>query len=284
VSGLAALSTFASGLDHPEGVTVTVDGTIYAGGEAGQIYRITRDGSVDQVATTEGFALGLASDASGLLYVCDLVRHAVMRVDPASGVVSPLTVGTHSRAMQTPNMLAFDSHGSLYVTDSGEWGGDDGVVYRVTPDGETEVWSTVPSRFPNGCCISADGGALLVVETLGPALWRIEIQPDASAGVATRVAALPACVPDGVASCEDGSAVVACYRPDRVLHVGSSGGVSILADDPSGVTLAAPTNLVFLGDERDQAVIANLGRWHLAIGDLGVRGAPLHYPAQIRVL
>ena len=31
---------FADGLDHPEGVTAGPDGTLYAGGEAGQIYRV----------------------------------------------------------------------------------------------------------------------------------------------------------------------------------------------------------------------------------------------------
>ena len=32
--------TFVEGLDHPEGVALGPDGNIYAGGEAGQVYRI----------------------------------------------------------------------------------------------------------------------------------------------------------------------------------------------------------------------------------------------------
>ncbi|MFM8485773.1 MAG: hypothetical protein ACKOCH_05525, partial [Bacteroidota bacterium] len=52
---------FASGLDHPECVAVHPDGSVWAGGEAGQIYRISPDGRVvEEVANTGGFVLGLA--------------------------------------------------------------------------------------------------------------------------------------------------------------------------------------------------------------------------------
>ena len=44
---------FADGLDHPEGVTVGPDGTVYAGGEAGQIYRVALDGTWQQIALFE---------------------------------------------------------------------------------------------------------------------------------------------------------------------------------------------------------------------------------------
>jgi hypothetical protein len=35
-----AMSVFAEGLDHPECVAVHPDGSVWCGGEAGQIYRI----------------------------------------------------------------------------------------------------------------------------------------------------------------------------------------------------------------------------------------------------
>lgn len=34
----------------------------------------------------------------------------------------------------------------------------------------------------------------------------------------------------------------------------------------------------FCGDDLTSLVVANLGRWHLAIGDVGLVGRPLHYP------
>src|SRR4051812_38085206 len=74
-----ALQMFASGLDHPEGIAVGSDGTIYAGGELGQIYRISEDGAnVGEMANTGGYCLGMALDSSENIYVCDMKRHAVM--------------------------------------------------------------------------------------------------------------------------------------------------------------------------------------------------------------
>ena len=44
------------------------------------------------------------------------------------------------------------------------------------------------------------------------------------------------------------------------------------------LTFDAPTNLVFVGPQLDRVVIANVGDRFLSVGDLGVRGQPLHYP------
>lgn len=65
-ASLRDLRVLAQGLDHPEGVATGPDGMIYAGGEAGQVYRIDPDsGQVDEVANTGGFVLGLCHDAAG---------------------------------------------------------------------------------------------------------------------------------------------------------------------------------------------------------------------------
>jgi hypothetical protein len=52
----------------------------------------------------------------------------------------------------------------------------------------------------------------------------------------------------------------------------------VVAQDPHGTLIAAPTNVCFVGDRLDHAVSANLGRWHLTWLDLGLVGAPLNYP------
>ena len=37
---LSSFRTFADGLDHPEGVSRGPNGLVYAGGEAGQVYKV----------------------------------------------------------------------------------------------------------------------------------------------------------------------------------------------------------------------------------------------------
>ena len=50
------LYVIAAPLDHPEGITTGPDGELYAGGEAGQVYRIDRGTSEPiEIANTGGF-------------------------------------------------------------------------------------------------------------------------------------------------------------------------------------------------------------------------------------
>ncbi|MHB8509999.1 MAG: hypothetical protein ACYDGR_15395, partial [Candidatus Dormibacteria bacterium] len=92
------------------------------------------------------------------------------------------------------------------------------------------------------------------------------------------IAELPGTVPDGVGLDLEGRAYVCCYRPDRILLVDLAGAVSILADDPEGTMLSAPTNCAWSGPARRTFLCGNLGRWHLSTAELGVTGLPLHYP------
>src|SRR5437762_12429651 len=63
---------FASGLDHPECVAIDRHGHIWAGGEAGQIYRIDPAGAVTTVTTLGGFVAGIAfSPLDHALFVCN---------------------------------------------------------------------------------------------------------------------------------------------------------------------------------------------------------------------
>jgi sugar lactone lactonase YvrE len=180
--------------------------------------------------------------------------------------------------MVNPNWAAFDDAGVLYATDSGTWHGDDGCVFRILPGGGTEIWSRESTNFPNGCCLSADGGSLLVLESCTPAMVRIPIREDGSAGRREVVALLPGTVPDGVSLDVEGTAYVCCYRPDRILTVDRRGQVTVLADDPEGTLLSAPTNSVFTGPDMRQFICGNLGRWHLTAGEWGPAGLPLRYP------
>src|SRR5689334_3513303 len=104
---------FASGLDHPECLAFDRAGVLWAGGEAGQIYRITPDGHVETVLTLGGFCAGLAwSPDDRALFVCN-PAHGVVRVE-RSGQWS-----VFAKQMICPNYGVFDRDGNYFVTDSG---------------------------------------------------------------------------------------------------------------------------------------------------------------------
>ncbi|MEN3278979.1 MAG: gluconolactonase [Solirubrobacteraceae bacterium] len=275
---LDQLQTFAEGLDHAEGICQTVEGRIYVGGEAGQIYRIEDDGSPTEILRTDGFVLGLAADGADRLYAADTAHRCVWRIDPVSLQRAVFTDGSPERRLRVPNWGAFGPDGSYYLSDSGTWGGADGLLWRVKPGGETEVWSTATPHFPNGLAVTPDGSRLYVLESYPGALVAIEIEPDGCAGESQELCDLDPAVPDGVAIAQDGSLFISCYRPDAIYHWSAEHGLRLFAEDPRGTILSAPTNLIFTGADRDELVVPNIGRWHLTRMPAGVSGAPLHYP------
>lgn len=275
---LERFRTLAEGLDHPEGVAWGYhDGRVYAGGEAGQVYAVDRSGAVAEIASTGGFLYGVTLDGAGNVYGCDFGRAELVRVRP-NGEVEVWSRGTEERPMAVPNFCAFDDDGVLYVTDSGEWGRDDGVIYRILPEGRTEIWCRDLGAFPNGCCLSAEGDALLVVESRGRRVARVPILPDGRAGEPATVVDLPGSQPDGIALAADGTMLVSCYRPDRIWVVPAGRPPEILAEDPDGIVLNQPANVAFIGAELDRVAVSSLGGWSLLAVDLGLRGLPLRTP------
>ena len=272
--------TFVEGLDHPEGVALGPDGNIYAGGEAGQVYRIddaTRQ--VDAYADTGGLNLGMALDAAANLYICTADRGAVYKVTP-DGAVSQYSAGSETRPMRTPNYPAFDAQGNLFVADSGAWYGDDGCIFCVAPDGTTAVIDTKNSQFPNGCALSPDGQFLYIAMSLSPPrIVRFPVEGGRKIGPTETVVELPKVVPDGLAFCADGGFLISCYRPDTILRVLPNGDLTVLMDDYEGTILGAPTNVCFGGPDLSVLFWANLGRWHLGMNaHTGLQGPGLFYP------
>lgn len=257
------------GLDHPEGVAWDPAArTLWAGGEDGQLYHVDVEaGTWAEAPRAPGFVLGLAVDGQSRVAICCSGARSLCVL--AEGAVQTVREG-----FTFPNYPAFAPDGTLYVTDSGHWGSSDGRVFRLSPDGDLEVFSTALPHFPNGCAITPDGRHLWLVESHAPTLNRVDL----ATGACEQIARLDGTVPDGVALTDDGGVLVSCYRPDRIVHLAADGTVEIVADDPQGTMLSAPTNVAFVGDGLDRLVAANLGRWHLTLVETGLRGLPLHYP------
>ena len=268
---------FGEGLDHPECVAWGCDGYAYAGGEGGQLYRIdTNVGSFEEFTNVGTFVGGICQDGNFNIYVCS--GGVVKKVDQ-SGNVSVYSDGTESTKMLTPNYPAFDSNGNLYVSDSGEWGEDNGRMFKINSDGEAQIWSEDIRSFPNGIALSETGDFLYVVVSLNsPRIERIPILEDGSAGPAELVVELPLSVPDGIAFDTEGNLYISCYRPDRIYRLSVNGELEILVEDYEGTLMAAPTNIAFCGPRRDDLLSANLGRWHISRYELDAIGIPLNYP------
>jgi gluconolactonase len=260
-------------LDHPEGLAVAADGSIWCGGERGQIFRVDPDGTaVQEVASTGGFCLGMAFGRDGDLFVCDLKHAAVFRVEPRTGKVDRFADGAGGRRLRIPNFPAFDAQGRLYVSDSHQFDRPGPGVFRFDPDGRGELWYGRDCRFANGLALGPDGRHLYVAETFANRVFRIPIGDDGSAGERQEVAATPGAWPDGLAFDAAGNLYVGCYEPSQVLRVDPEGRVEVLFREWSAHLLAHPTNLAFRGTTM---FTANLGRWHLTRLEVGAEGLAL---------
>jgi gluconolactonase len=261
-------------LDHPEGVAVHRDGSVWCGGERGQIYRISADGSsMEQVASTGGYCLGMAFDRDDNLYVCDLKHQAVMKVDVKSDTTDTFATDADDRGLKIPNFPVFDDAGRLYVSDSHAFKEPGPGIFRFDPDGKGELWYAEPINFANGLALSLDGRYLYVSETFGNTVSRISIEEDGTAGAREEVASLPGALPDGLAFDVDGNLYIACYEPSQVLHMTPDGAVVRLIGDEEAHLFCHPTNLAF----RDSTLFTtNLGRCHITAVETTAEGLPLY--------
>ena len=247
-------------LDHPEGLCVGEDGSLIAGGEAGQIYRVDEDSrSAEVVARTGGFVLGICSDASGVVYACDAGRNEVLRISPG-GAVEPLTSGP----LDNPNDCALDSEGNLFFSESGSYrpGRHSGRIHVIGAGGETRCIHPGPLHFANGVFFDSGSSLLYVVESTGPSVlaFRTDGPGLASLDPVRRIDLVPGTVPDGVALDTVGNLYIAFYSPDQIGVIRPNGSFEVLFRDFQGEWMNRPTNIAL---RRNEILFANLGGWHL---------------------
>jgi gluconolactonase len=183
--------------------------------------------------------------------------------------------------MSLPNYPVFEQNGNLFVSDSGGWHENNGCIYRISASGEARVVSTMASAFPNGMALSPDNRSLYVVLSNLPGVVKLALNDDGSVGAPHRVVELPGCVPDGVAFDEQGTLYISCYVPDLIYRLSTRDELAVLLEDPERTLIAAPTNIAFVGNDRETLAVSNYGGWHLTAVKLSSLGTRLHYPSAI---
>jgi sugar lactone lactonase YvrE len=260
----------AEGSEFPEGVAMDSAGNIYAslgvpfwmGGDAGEIRKISSDGTETALVTIDGPpAAGLAIDSAGTLF------YAYPTGDERTGVFRVNGDGTTERLPGTenivlPNGLAFDAQGNLYVTDTIL-----GTVWRIPPDGTGEAEAWFQHEWLQGCeddPMGANGIAFwqdsfYVASTVKGLLVRVPIMEDGSAGEPELVAGTADCDAefdeldsmDGIAVAEDGSVYALLVIQNKAVRIDPSDGSStVLLTDADG--LWNPASIIFGTGESDR--------------------------------
>ena len=260
------VSIFADGLDHPECVAIHPDGSVWAGGEAGQIYRISPDGQrIEEVTNTGGFVLGIAfSPKAEWLAICDLKQKCVWKYELLTGTLTRFFDGVEGFRFMTPNYPVFDSEENLYISDSGSFRQVNGRIFKFNKERHGSIWNPGPFSFSNGMALSPDGNKLYVVCTWLPGVEEIEVLPDGSAGDRKVLCYMPKTCPDGIAIDNEGNFFISCYAPNAIYRYSKDGQLEEFIHDWESHTICNPTNIAFGGKNKQTLYIANLGRWHIS--------------------
>jgi gluconolactonase len=259
---------FASGLDHPECLAFDRDGHLWAGGEAGQVYRIDPAGKVEQICTLGSFNAGVAFSPADELFVCNPLR-GIVRID-RDGTPHDFASHAGGEKIICANFAVFDSAGTLYLTDSGQWMKRNGRLLRFRDGDTTGDVLAGPLGYANGLALVADEKTLYMVESDTDRIFRIDLATNERTIFVETVGRMP----DGLALDTEGTLYVSCYASDEIHRITPDGQTQLFAWDRWAIRLSRPTNMAF-EDGTDRMYVANLGRQTITRAKVGVRGQAL---------
>ncbi len=240
----------------------------------GRIFRIDPQGAWSLVAEYDGEPNGMKFLDAGTLLITDY-KNGLMRLDVATGAVTPYLERRNSERFKGVNDLVFDAEGNLYFTDQGQSGLHDpsGRLYRLRPNGQLDLLlHNVPS--PNGVALSPDGRLLYLAVTRGNCVWRVPLLPDGSvAKVSQFFTSYGPSGPDGLAVDEQGRVLVANPGLGVVWVLNGRAEPELVL---RGIPGSSTTNLAFGGTDRRTLYVTDSTHGRVLRTTLEVPGLPLH--------
>ncbi len=179
---LAQQPQVITGLKQPESIAIGPGGKVYVS-ETGE-YEKANDGyiSILEAGQLRLFASGL-DDPHGIkwyrdhLFVSDNMG-IVWRIDSRGNPERFVDATDFPRKITNFNDLEIDSSGNLYISDSGDWEGRGGAIYRIGQDKAISVVLTDEDDWrlvsPNGLLMDGTNRLLVVDYTTG-ILFRLDL-------------------------------------------------------------------------------------------------------------
>lgn len=263
---------FATGVDHPECVAFDAEGQLWAGGEAGQIYKIDRAGKVTQVADLGGFVGGVAVSPDRFIMACCPSR-GLVRVQ-ADGQWDIFATHAGEQRLICPNFGVFDSNRNYFVTESGNWGKHNGSLLRFDPAG-TGKKIAGPFGYANGLALSAGERTLFMIESDFDRIWRFELDMGGEVQSQEIFAEQIGRMPDGLALDSAGNLYASCYASDEIWQISPDRQKNLFAWDRWAILLSRPTNMAFDPRDPEMMYVANLGRTTITRARTGTPGQML---------
>jgi sugar lactone lactonase YvrE len=253
------------GFAHPEGIAVDDEGRVYVttfdvtkAAGPGQLFVFDRHGDLLRrvsVQDSSQLLLDLAFHPdTGKLLIIDFSQTQVLEVNPVTGASSvfatiPDLTPADPAAGPGPNVLTFDRHSNVYISDSFQ-----GVIWRTGPGGGVPVaWLTndmlttagVPPFGANGLAFNTDQSALFVANTGNDSVIKVPVSEDLVAGTPA-VFANSINGADGLIIDEDDNVWVAANQANEIVVLDPTGRTIAKLGDFDGIGgNGAPRGLLF---------------------------------------
>jgi len=288
---LGGFPEFTATAGVPEGVTVDGAGNVYISVRAAisdQVWKYSPSGVgtlLSDLGEPAGGAAGLAMDGAGNVYMCRaMVNPGVYRITPDGKTVK--LPGTEQVAGL--NALAFNTEGTLYVTEScsGDLAGgnfEQGGIWRIPKGGTAELWlrdelltGLAPTVMPfpvgaNGIgfyngdlyVANTDKGLVVRVPVLlngepGPAeVWKTV--EDVRESTMYQSPAFPVML-DGLTIDADGNVYVAVISRNAIVRINARDQSQDTVATYPGTPFDAPASLA-LSSRADTLFVTNLGMY-----------------------
>ncbi len=243
------------GFTFTEGPVGTANGGLFFSDiRTSHTYFVDVGGMIGIVRENTNGANGLALTKDGDLLFAEGDSKRITRREK-DGTIKTVSEGPPGVPLLAPNDLIVDARGGIYFTDPGPRPvvpGRPTYVYYLPPGASVPILIDGSIPRPNGLTLTNDGKTLIVDDTLNPAVFAYDVEPDGSVKN-KRVFARLRDIPLGAESGADGMAI---DRDDRV-YITSVAGIQVF--DAKGQYLGsfkAPrqaANLAFAG--RDKQVL-----------------------------
>src|SRR5436190_3349544 len=254
------------GFIFTEGPVGTPDGGLYFSDiRPNRIHYLDPGGKISLVREQTNGANGVALTRDGDLIAAEGEGKRISKRS-RDGTVTTVTEGIAGKPFLSPNDVLVDAKGGMYITDPGPRPvvpGRTAYVYYLPAGAKEPIVIDDQIARPNGLTLIRDGRTLIVDDTLGPAVYAYDVQPDGSVKN-KRVFAQLRDIPEGKESGADGMAL---DREDRV-YITTVAGVQVF--DAAGKYLGTikvprqPANAAFSGpDKRVLYITAREGLYRL---------------------
>ena len=302
--------TVGHGVQRPEDVVVAADGTVWLSDQASACARLTPDGDLVRVGDAGGAPNGINLDRAGRIVIANFGgpetgrgggRGPLQRLEPTSGEVETLVDRLDGRSLFGANYPIIDRHDRIWCShstfgplDAGFDGLDDGLIFRLDPDGAVHVLAR-DLRFANGIALDAQEQYLYVCQTTGCDVVRMAIHDDGTLGAPARYGPRLGLdhhevqgqrpldiatrnqlgLTDGCGFDADGNLWVTLVLANKVVAITPGGDVVTMLNDPEGRVMRSPTNVSWGGSDLRDLYIGSVTTDYVIKVRSPVPGMPL---------